>query len=356
MPPPFLRTPIATVGERRLLHYLTRLVGPPPPDVLTGIGDDAAVIQPKKGQRLLLSTDLLVEGVHFDMGTATMSDIGWKAAASNLSDIAAMGGTPQYLLPALALPPHLKASDLGALYRGILRQCRPHHVQIIGGDLSSSSTKMFIGITVIGSSPGTALTRKGARVGDFIYVTGTLGDSLAGLHLLRQAKHRRGTKKDRRATPHVRMLAQRHLRPTPRLTEGQFLAQHHCATAAIDLSDGLSSDLRHLCEGSNRGAVIEATALPISPACRWYAQAVHHDPIDLALMGGEDYELLFTASPHHRKAIEQEATRWKGGVTRIGMIQPHTFGIRLKTTQGSLRSLKVTSYQHFQTSSRKAHG
>ena len=157
------------------------------PSVIQGIGDDAAVITSRAGQWTVLTTDLLTEGVHFDLRTATMADIGFRAAAANLSDIAAMGGTPQYLLVALAIPRTGTSRQVHQLYQGMMAACRPHQVRLIGGDTSASSGGWFLSVTLIGMvPPHKALFRSGARIGDFLYVTGTIGDALAGLRLLNE--------------------------------------------------------------------------------------------------------------------------------------------------------------------------
>jgi thiamine-monophosphate kinase len=186
-------------------------------------------------------------------------------------------------------------------------------------------------------------------VGDHIYVTGTLGDSLAGLQLLAQTVSTRPG--HRRLSPlrasHKHFLINRHLRPTARLAEGQWLNNARLATAAIDLSDGLSGDLRHLCEESRVGAEIELNTLPISTACRMYAENQHLEPTLLALTGGEDYELLFTAPPTKQAPIARNARARGFHVTRIGTIRPRRFGMRMNTPDGTIQLIPNTSYEHF---------
>ena len=177
----------STVHEFDLIHALRRQHSVHTPSVIRGIGDDAAVIASRAGQWTVLTTDLLTEGVHFDLRTATMADIGFRAAAANLSDIAAMGATPHYLLVSLAIPRTGASRHVHQMYRGIMAACSPHHVRLIGGDTSASSGGWFLSLTLIGIvSPNNALFRKGARIGDYLYVTGTIGDSLAGLRLLNE--------------------------------------------------------------------------------------------------------------------------------------------------------------------------
>ena len=338
------------IHEFDLIRTLHRRYGHRTPSVIQGIGDDAAVIGAKAGQWTVLTTDLLTEGVHFDLRTATMSDIGFRAAAANLSDIAAMGGTPQYLLVALAIPRTGTSRAVHHLYRGMMAACRPHQVELIGGDTSASNSGWFLSMTLMGAVPRRkALFRHGARIGDFLYTTGTLGDSLAGLSILNEPPNR--TKRHPRAatfsTRHRKFLIERHLRPTARIAEGQWLSAHHFATSAIDISDGLSGDLRHLCEESHVGADIDLSTLPLSPACRAYAFSRRLDPVNLALTGGEDYELLFTVSPRQRSRLERTIIEQEFSVTCIGKIHTPRFGIQAVSPHGQRRRLINTSYEHF---------
>jgi thiamine-monophosphate kinase len=333
--------------EFQLIETLHRRYGQTGPHVVRGIGDDAAVVTPLKGHEMVLTTDLLAEGVHFNLKTATFEDIGYKAAAANLSDIAAMGAKPDYLLVSLAIPSSRAAPEIQRLYRGLMSACRPYGVELIGGDTSASRQGLFLNIVLIGSVPvGHALTRDGARVGDLLYITGTIGDSLAGLRLL-SARH--GTKRSVLASNKrsAQELIRRHLRPTPRLGMGQALSRQRLATAAIDLSDGLSGDVRHICAQSHVGVGIDVEALPISSALREYAGIHKLDPIDVALQGGEDYELLFTAAPRHRKRVEQLGRQIDCGLSCIGIIKPSAYGLRTKDQSGALRRLPMLSYQHF---------
>jgi thiamine-monophosphate kinase len=331
------------LSEFRLIKTLCRRFGQTGPRVLCGIGDDTAVVRPNAGGSLLLTTDLLAEGIHFRRDTATFEDIGYRAAVANLSDIAAMGGTPQYMLVALAIPPNCTGTNIEQLYKGLMKASRPHGVELVGGDTSASAQGLFITITMTGhAARERVLTRSSARVGDLIFVTGTLGDSLAGLQLLLNDRGAAGV------APRDRIyLVGRHRRPTPRVVEGRILARHGLATAAIDLSDGLSGDLAHVCEQSGVGAEIHTAALPLSSACLAYASAQALDPIDLALQGGEDYELLFTVSPRKQARVERLARRVDCRWSCIGVIRPESFGLRLRRPDGTLRRLQITSYQHF---------
>jgi len=340
----------STVHEFELIHALRKQHNLRTPSVIRGIGDDAAVITSKAGQWTVVTTDLLTEGIHFDLRTATMADIGFRAAAANLSDIAAMGGTPQYLLVAVAIPHAGSSRHVHQLYRGMMAACRPHRIRLIGGDTSASRSGWFISLTLMGMvPPHTALFRSGAKIGDSLYVTGTIGDALAGLKLLNEPPAR-GTRPSRVATlsvGHRQFLIGRHLRPTARVAVGQWLNTHGFATSAIDISDGLSGDLRHICEESHVGVELDLGALPLSKACRAYAASRKLDPIDLAQTGGEDYELLFTVSPWQRPRLEQSAVERGFDLTCIGKIRPHRFGLQALSPQGQRHPLAHTSYEHF---------
>lgn len=268
---------------------------------------------------------------------------------ANLSDLAAMGAAPRYLLISLAIPPSTPLKHIEGLYSGMMKACRRHDVSLIGGDTSASAGGLFLSITLLGDTPrGRALFRTGARVGDGIYVTGTLGDSLAGLELLRKTP-RTAAARQGLTDRHRQFLLARHLRPTARVDTGQWLNRGRLATAAIDVSDGLSGDLRHLCEDSKVGADIDAARIPVSAAGQAYARSVRQDPVQLALAGGEDYELLFTVSPRQRAVVERQANRRGVRITRIGTIRPRRTGMRLMSPDGSVRPLPITSYEHFRT-------
>jgi len=345
MPPFGRRKANPTIREFDLIRALKQRYGTAARAV-QGIGDDAAVIAATGRRRYLLTTDLLAEGVHFDCLTATFSDIGFRAATANLSDIAAMGGFPQHLLVSLAIPRAATSRQVKELYDGMMAACRPYRVGLIGGDTSASSGGWFISITLVGSAPsGRILFRSGARAGDDLYVTGTLGDSRAGLGLL-QARNR--TAAARALGPaHRRFLIRRHLRPAARVREGLWLAKGGWATSAIDLSDGLSGDLRHLCAESRVGAEIELSALPISSACRLYAASVKQDARTHALAGGEDYELLFTVPARHRMRFQRVSMQHRLHATRVGRMTAAKEGLRMTLPDGRRRPLPSSSYEHF---------
>ena len=340
-------------GEFALIETLRAHFASKDAGLIRGIGEDTAIIKIPSPEWLVLTTDLVAEGVHFDLATTSLEDVGYRAAVANLSDIASMGARPRYLLVAVAIPPAIHTGGIQRLYRGMMQACRPFDVHLAGGDTSASQQDLFISITLTGTiEAGQALRRNGARQGDWLYVTGTLGDSRAGLMMLTASKRgfqRSITRSQRRADD--RFLLRRHHRPTARITEGRWLATHRLATAAIDLSDGLAGDVRHLCTESRVGVEVSRAALPISQSCARFARARGLDPAELALAGGEDYELLFTVRASNRARLEREAGKLNYQCTCIGQIKPASFGLRIRTEDGSLRRLVAESYEHFRTGS-----
>lgn len=334
------------IQEFALIRALERRFARRIPGLVQGIGDDAAVIATSSPMWWHLTTDLLAEGIHFDMTSATPESVGYRAAMANLSDIAAMGAVPRYLLISLAIPKTWTRSHLHKLYTGLMKACRLYDVTLVGGDTSASKAGLFLNITLVGTtSRRQALFRHGAKVGDHMYVSGTLGDSLAGLQLLMNGATPQRWKSTL-SRSHRQFLLRRHFQPTARVAEGQWLNERRLASAAIDLSDGLSGDLRHLCEASRVGAEVELDNIPISSACRAYAKTIGVSPIRLALTGGEDYELLFTTSPLTHERVEQQARTRGYRITRIGTIRAQRFGIQM-TSGGKTQPMPLTSYEHF---------
>ncbi|ULA68675.1 MAG: Thiamine-monophosphate kinase [Nitrospira sp.] len=329
-------------SEFDLIRRLQAQAAQPDPHVFKGIGDDTAIIKTSSTEWTLITTDLLAEGVHFDPATSSFRDIGYRAAIANLSDIAAMGGTPRFMLVSIAIPPTCSTTEIQELYRGMMQAGSPYDVRLIGGDTSASQQGLFLNITLTGVvKPRQALLRSGAREGDRLYVTGTLGDSRAGLDLLKSRQRPKLRPAD------ARFLLARHHRPSARIAEGQWLVKQGFAGAAIDLSDGLTGDLRHICEESAVGAEIIADALPLSPACRTYAAARRLDARQIALQGGEDYELLFTVPRSKHARFERLAGKTRFHFTCIGSITSKRLGLRLRTGTDTTQPLSVTSYEHF---------
>lgn len=275
------------IAERAVIRSVRRGT-PPAAGVLVGIGDDCAVLEPTPGQRLLATTDLLLENVHFRRRYATPADIGWKSLAVNLSDIAAMGGRPRWALLALACPTETMLEEVETFYAGVRDLASRHTVAIVGGDTTASPAGWLIDVTLLGEA-STPLLRSGARPGDIVAVTGPLGRSAAGLAVLEPVS---APKTIDAAT--LAEVTAAHLRPVPRVVEGQWLGAAGGVTAMIDLSDGLATDLAHIAEESGVRCRVDLERLPIDDATRGVARALAADPLAWATGGGEDYELLLT--------------------------------------------------------------
>ncbi|MBU6248106.1 MAG: thiamine-phosphate kinase [Xanthomonadaceae bacterium] len=322
--------------EFRLIDRLQALTAQARDDVRLGIGDDAALLAVPDGQQLAVAIDTLVEGVHFPVGTAP-ADVGWKALAVNLSDLAAMGATPAWALLALTLPAQpadAQQARVDGLAEGFAQLARRHGVALVGGDTTRGP--FVLSVAVHGFvPPGQALRREGARVGDLVFVTGTLGDAAAGLQRLAVADD--PDEENRRA-----VLRERLNRPTPRVAAG--LALRGRATACIDVSDGLLADLGHVCTASGVGAELEASTLPLSSAllgCCDKAAAR-----DYALSGGDDYELCFTVAPARAGELQADLGRLGCGATRIGRIVAGA-GVRVRGEDGAWRASGRAGWDHF---------
>ena len=291
------------LGERRVISRIRRAFGEPRTDILIGIGDDAAVVRAPKS--LLLTTDILVEDEDFRRAVFPPRLLGRKALNVNLSDIAAMGGRPLHALVGMAMPGDVEESWLRKFMAGFRSAAREARVALVGGDLSQSE-KIVISVTVTGEARY-PLTRSGAHPGDWIFVSGTLGDAAQGFRLLEEG----GLQGKGRG---VRPLLKAFLDPVPRLELGALLAQRKLASAMIDISDGLSVDLAHICEESRVGAEVDSSLIPVSAALTRCTK----DPLDMALNGGEDFELLFTVRPAKLTTVRKLSSRFK--LTMIGRV------------------------------------
>ncbi|ANB16673.1 thiamine-phosphate kinase [Dokdonella koreensis] len=317
------------MSEFDLIDLIRRRAGIERNDVRLGIGDDAALVLPPPGHELAICTDTLVAGVHFPADTAA-ADIGWKALAVNLSDLAAMGATPAWALLALTLPT-ADAAFVEAFCTGFGALAAQHRVALIGGDTTSGP--LTITVTVHGFvPPEQALRRDGARVGDAVFVTGTLGDAAAALWLRRRS-----------GDPALRaQLDPRLDRPEPRIAAGAAL--RGAATACIDVSDGLLADLGHIADRSGVGIDIETDALPSSPALLGAFAAA--DRARLQLAGGDDYELAFTAPAHRAGDLQRDLARIGCGATRIGRVVEGA-GVRALDADGAPITLPARGWEHF---------
>jgi thiamine-monophosphate kinase len=332
---------VGELGEFSLIARLQqRLQGKPGPQIIRGMGDDCAVVRPAAGMDLLLTTDTQEEGVHFRRDWATPEEIGWRCLAVNVSDIAAMGGSPLGAVVALSLPAMLDVAFVDALYDGMQAVATRYDCPIIGGNISQRADTLSVTITVLGEVPyGQGVYRSGAQVGDEVWVTGALGAAKAGLEALRHPKAVAGL-------PTAGVLA-RYRRPHPRLREAQYLRQHAPLHSLLDLSDGLSSDLHHICEASGVGAQLEAACIPMAEDVRQIAAALHADPLTFALHGGEDFELCLTAPPGVLTALQPALqAQFQCPLVRVGTIQTGS-GVTLCLADGSQHPLTPHGYDHF---------
>jgi thiamine-monophosphate kinase len=279
----------ARASESSVVAAVRRLAARDGTGVLVGIGDDCAVLAPAAGAALIATTDLLLEDVHFRRRWAAPADIGWKALAVNLSDLAAMGAVPRWALVALACPEATGDEDVEAFFEGMLALAAIHDVAVVGGDTAASPAGWLVNVTLLGETSRPPTLRSGARPGDVVAVSGPLGGSAAGLALLESSATPPGV------DPAVRArLTTAHLRPRPRVAEGRWLGTAGVVGAMMDLSDGLSIDLERLTLESRVGARIDIERVPIADDTRGVAAALGADPVAWAVGGGEDYELLFT--------------------------------------------------------------
>jgi thiamine-monophosphate kinase len=302
--------------EDELIAAITRLLSGSQPGVVVGVGDDAAVIEPGRGQQVL-TTDLLIEGVHFERASISPRDLGAKAVTVNVSDIAAMGGSPRAALAGIGLAPDIEAAWVMELYGGMRDACAEYALSLVGGDTNRADL-VVVSVTVVGEvSPGRAVTRSAARIGDAIVVTGALGAAAGGLALSRAQP---AAMTAALSSPWGRALLDALARPVARVGEGQTLAQSG-AHAMMDLSDGLAKDLSRLCLASGVGARIELVGVPVAEPLRAGAASLGVDPLELALGGGEDYELVATLDPTDAEAARRVLDeRFGVTLTRVGTI------------------------------------
>lgn len=325
-------------NEFETISRIRKIVGRTSSKTLTGIGDDAAILK-SPSKKLVATTDGMVEGVHFDLGYTTATELGHKALAMNLSDIAAMGGRPLYALVSLGLTQEIHESFVDEMYGGLVSLARKHKVDIVGGNVMQSPNFLMLDITVLGECSKPWL-RSGAKVGDVLAVTGKLGTSAAGLNILKKL----GRKE---ANELGGALIRSHLLPTPRVQEALLLEKTGAVTSAIDISDGLASEVHHLCAASAVGMLVDFESLPRDPVTQIAAERLGAQASPWVLYGGEDYELLVTI----KKSLWTKAERalLKSGtlLTPIGEVRPRKEGIKLKLPTGEVTSLENRGWNHF---------
>jgi thiamine-monophosphate kinase len=342
---------ISDIGEHALISRITARLATPS-WVLVGPGDDAAVIRPERGALDVLTTDALVEGVHFDRRFVPPDAIGHRALAVNISDLAAMGAAPRAALLSLVLPDQLEVAVVDALVDGLLALAKRHRVAVIGGNITRSPRPasgqalgpMMIDVTAIGSvKPRRILTRAGARPGDEVFVTGAIGGAAVGLSILQSGADLSGALE--RGPEGSAPLQEKYLRPEPRVRAGLLFGRNRAASACIDLSDGLADGLRQIAAASGVGITVDEAAIPLADGVAEFYRSRGTDAWCAALAGGDDYELLFTARPAWRGRLK--AVRSQAGdlpITKIGVVTRETRLI-LRTASGD-RDLPA-GFEHF---------
>ncbi|HHV61239.1 MAG TPA: thiamine-phosphate kinase [Firmicutes bacterium] len=349
---------ISEIGEFGLIKRVT-LGAFSGPGVVEGIGDDTCVLDVDGSLQLLVTIDMLVEGSHFLRDKITPYQLGRKALAVNLSDIAAMGGQPKFFLVSIGVPSSSPVEYVDEVYRGMKDLANRWEVSLVGGDTVHSEI-MVVDVTVLGlAAKDEILLRSGARPGDMILVTGHLGASAAGLELLLSSRGKdpgRDTscRDAGSANPvsgyerYEERVLQAHLEPDPRIPEARVIARTGGATSMIDISDGLTSEINHICERSRVGARILADRIPIDEATLAVARSLGKDPLCWALNGGEDYELLFTVRPGAVDGIIKAVREATGTqVTAIGEIRPQEEGVSLVHPGGEVQRLEARGFNHF---------
>lgn len=339
-----MRTDVNTLGEFGLIEHLTANFPLQQASSLKGVGDDAAVID-NGAFCTVVSTDMLVEGIHFDLAYTPLKHLGYKSVVVNLSDIYAMNAFPKQITVSIAISNRYSVEALDELYAGIRAACEAYSVDLVGGDTTSSPKGMVISITAIGQGDKDLISyRNGAKVGDLICITGDLGAAYLGLQLLEREKQI--WQENPGVQPNLedqKYAVGRQLKPEARrdLIE-TFRKIHLKPTAMIDISDGLASEIFHICKQSGVGALIEESGVPIHPEAELLALKFKLDPITCALNGGEDYELLFTIDPK-----DVEKVKYLPEIYIAGEILDAKDGIKLNTKGGNLHDLKAQGWVHF---------
>ncbi len=331
------------LGEFSLINRLTKQMRSYDNTVILGIGDDAAAFRSTNdGKCFLVTCDMLVEGHHFSRDWITPEQLGHKALAVSLSDIAAMGGIPRYCLISAGWPSQMNVEDAEGIYRGMGALAEAFGVFIIGGD-TVSAPQLILDVTVIGEMKGNPVTRNGAKPGDLFAVTGTLGTSAAGLALLEGGMLPEG----KLSLAERQVLLQAHLQPQPRIREACILMEEGPPSAMIDISDGLASEIHHICESSGVGAEINQLMFPVNQETKKTAQIMQRNLLDWALYGGEDYELLVTLPENKMLAVKEKLYALGVAFTLIGFVTDKSKGIKLMGDNGSAVNLEKKGYDHF---------
>ncbi len=340
-------TDVNSLGEFGLIKHLTKNIELYHDSTIMGIGDDAAVIASDATMLTVVSTDMLVEGIHFDLMYSPLKHLGYKSVVVNVSDIYAMNATPKQITVSIAISNKYSVEAMDELYEGIRMACERYNVDLIGGDMTSSPKGMTISITAIGeASKEKIVTRKGASVGDIICVSGQLGGAYLGLQILEREKQLFLDDPDIQPDLDEQKYALgKQLKPEARKDMIEFFEKKEFVPSSmIDISDGLASELFHICEASNVGAYLEEGKIPINQESELLALKFRLDPTTCALNGGEDYELLFTVKPE-----DLEKVRLMPSVYIIGEIVERKDGVKLHTTGGNIHDIKAQGWNHFES-------
>jgi len=338
------RTDVNELGEFGLIDHLTQKHKLTNISSLKGVGDDAAVVE-NKDFLTVVSTDMLVEGIHFDLMYTPLKHLGYKSVVVNLSDIYAMNAIPKQITVSIAFSNRFSVEALTELYEGIYAACNFYGVDLVGGDTTSSPKGIIISVTAIGQGEKGKITyRNTAKPGDLLCVTGNLGAAYLGLQLLEREKQiylsNPGVKPDLEDQNYV---VGRQLKPEARKDMIEFFAKENLIpTAMIDVSDGLASEIFHICKQSGVGAFVEESGVPIHPDAQLLAIKFKLDPITCALSGGEDYELLFTIDPS-----DVEKVKYLPDIYIMGEIMDASEGIKLHTKGGNIHDIKAQGWEHF---------
>lgn len=334
---------LSEVGEFGLIDLLKKDALLSPQQVIAGIGDDAAVLKSSPGHWQLLTTDMLMEGIHFRLDWSGYYGVGYKALAVNISDVAAMGGNPTHAVISVGIPEHTPVEAMQELYRGFREMAGKYGVNLVGGDTVRSPGPLVINVALLGEVPeGRAIFRSGAKPGDLIYTTGQLGSAAAGLHLLLEQPE----SPPEWASP----LIKAHLFPEPRVTAGRLLSQLAGVSSLDDNSDGLGAELREICRASSVGCTIWEEALPVRQEVRELAEGRGVNYLDWVFNGGEDFELLFTIGPSGQRNVEEALRKAQITFTVIGKITPEDQGLKIGRNNGVWEAITATGYNHFQES------
>lgn len=340
------KTDVNTLGEFGLIDHLTSDVHPIQPTTIKGVGDDAAVLDIGGGKAMVICTDMLVEDIHFDLMYTPLKHLGYKAVIVNLSDVYAMNATPTQITVSIAISSKYTVEALTELYEGIHLACKVYGVDLVGGDTTSSPRGMTISITAVGTAAVDKIVyRSTAQKGDILCVTGDLGAAYLGLQLLEREKQVYLAHPSMQPELEERQhLLEKQLKPEARKDSIAYFAKNDLLpTSMIDISDGLASEVHHLCRQSGLGAFIEEGKVPMHPDVEEISLKFRIDPITAALHGGEDYELLFTIAES-----DLEKIRYMPDVFIIGEMVAAQDGVKLHTTGGNIHDIPMQGFNHFE--------